>query len=370
MNKMIREKHLYTYPIKIKNPIKISILYPNTYFIGMSNLGFQALYHNFNMNSNYKLSRFFFDKNRENSIYSPDKEFNLNQSDIILISQSFELDIFNIFKMLINNNIEPYKSLRKQKPIIGIGGIFPTINPYIYKDIMDIIFKGELENYINNIHEILNTYHSVLNNEIVDYINENLSKFETSSVYTINKDSIPIHSAILSNHTSFKDMLLIEISRGCKYNCSFCLVTNIYKKYRCYYIDRIIQIVKKGLYYTNKIGLVSALTTEYPQLKELVNKINKLGGTVSFSSLRVDQIDDELYNLMKINSQHTLTIAPESSSKKIKKNIGKDINNDKIFRIVEKSPKYGIKKIKIYFIIGFENETDEDIMKNIQFIKS
>ena len=97
MNKMIREKHLYTYPIKIKNPIKISILYPNTYFIGMSNLGFQALYHNFNMNSNYKLSRFFFDKNRENSIYSPDKEFNLNQSDIILISQSFELDIFNIF---------------------------------------------------------------------------------------------------------------------------------------------------------------------------------------------------------------------------------------------------------------------------------
>ncbi len=366
----IQEHFIYSYPIKYRKPLKIAVLYPNTYFIGMSNLGFQTLYHYLNLNSMLNISRFFFNEDDSKFIYSPDKKFNLDQSDIIFVSQSFELDSLNFIKILVHNKIDPFKNHRKSYPIIIIGGVFPSINSEIYKDIVDITFKGELEVIIHDLNILLckfTLYNKIqFIEELKTIIIKKNSKFQICNII---ENSIPAHSAIISNHTTFNDTLLVEISRGCKYNCSFCLVTNLYKKFRSYNKNKILEIVRKGLKFTNKVGLVSALTTEYPDLKELILVINKIGCKVSFSSLRVDQIDDEILELLANNNQHTLTIAPETSSRKIKKNIGKNINNQKVFEIIEKSLKYGIKNIKIYFIIGFEFEDEETIDNNIEYIK-
>lgn len=371
--KKIFEKFLYRYISKTRNSIKVALVYPNSYYVGMSNLGFQIVYHYLNVEEEILISRFFFSNSSDNNVFSPDKKFNLKDADIILLSQSFELDLLNFIKILINNNINIYKYKRDDNsPIIGAGGIFPSINPNIYNDIVDIVYHGEIEFYLSFfINSILNIkeYDRV---EFINYVNEYLSKIRNNDAFPtidINQNSVPAHSVIITNQTSFNDMFLIEISRGCKYNCAFCLVTNIYKNFRFYDKSQIISLVKKAIKHTNKIGLISALTTEHPELLQIVNEINDLGGIVSFSSLRIDKINDDLLVLMQRNNQKTLTIAVETASEKLKAKISKQISNDKIFNLLENSLNYGFKKVKLYFIIGFKEEDIKDIDENIMLIK-
>lgn len=375
MKKKIKEQKLYNYTTRKSNVINVSLIYPNSYYVGMSNIGFHSIYHLLNLNEDINLSRFFFSQSSQNKLYSPDKAFNLNQSDVILLSQSFELDCLNFINILTHNNINPLKTKRKETaPLILAGGIFPTINPEIYYDIVDAVFFGEIEAYsdffLQSIRSVKTVCKENICRDVYSYFNYEAGRALLPSVPDITSESIPAHSVIISNDTSFKDYFLVEISRGCKFNCSFCLVTNLYREFRFYSKHQILNLVDKALEYTDKIGLISALTTEHPDLEEIVTEINRRGGLVNFSSLRIEKVDSKMLNLMKLNKQNTLTIAPESASPSIKKVIGKNILDDKIFEVIENSLDYNIKKVKIYFIIGFETETEKDIDKNIEFIKN
>ncbi len=341
----------------------------------MSNIGFQAVFNYLNNEENFLVSRFFHNYSDEKKLFSLDKHFNLNQYDIILLSQSFELDLFNFIEILIHNGINPDKNKRNRNdPFIGVGGIFPTMNPSIFLNIADVIFFGEIEPYSDFFIETINEIETKGKEHIINKVND-MFKLNLQSnnfipiISNITETSIPAHSVIITNNTSFEDYFLIEISRGCKFNCSFCLVSNIYKDFRFYNKKMIISLVEKALKFTNKIGLISALTTEHPEIIEIVEEINNKGGIVNFSSLRADRIDDNMLKLLQKNNQNILTIAPETASDKIKKIFGKNILNDKIFSIIENSINYDIKKIKLYFIIGFEGETEADIEANINFIK-
>ncbi len=274
----------------------------------------------------------------------------------------------------MHNGIAPLKAQRNESdPLILAGGVFPTINPDIYYDIVDAVFFGEVEAYseffIQSLRRVKTDVKEKIIGDIYSYFDYRENRASLPSVPDITSDSIPAHSVIITDNTSFKDYFLVEISRGCKFNCSFCLVTNLYKDFRFYSKHQILKLVDRALKHTNKIGLVSALTTEHPELESIVSEINKKGGIVNFSSLRIDKVDDRMLRLMEINQQNTLTIAPESASKSIKKLIGKNIIEDKIFEVIQNSIDYNIKKIKIYFIIGFETEADDDIKANINFIK-
>lgn len=372
-SKINKEISLYNYINKQHNTIKVALIYPNTYYVGMSNLGFQSIYHYLNSENDITISRFFYDNKSINMIYSPENNFELYQADIILLSQSFELDCLNFINILSYNSIPPKKHDRKANhPLIIGGGILPTMNHLIYKDIVDSVFFGEIEpnlEFLKSMIKMTKTSHKHL---ITDKIKKKFGEeklIDKLSIRNIDEYSIPVHTSIITKNTSFSNMFLIEITRGCKYACSFCLVSRLYKKFRHYHTDMILSEVKKALTYTKQIGLVSALTTEHPDLVEIVKKINEQGGIVNFSSLRIDSIDDEMLDLMRENGQNILTIAPETASKKVKKSFGKNILNDNVIDIVLRAVKKHIKKIKIYFIIGFQEETEKDIEENIKFVK-
>ncbi len=338
----------------------------------MSNLGFQGLFYNLVKVRNLHINRFFFNP-KKNKTISPEKDFNLNQAKIILISLSFELDFINIIKILTSNNINPHTNKRVDG-FIGVGGIFANLNPDFCLAFADIIFMGEFECYISNIIELCLLSFNKNRYGIIDLAHKVVENF----IYRGSDDKIPIcqplkepnFSNILTPNSSFSNTLLVEISRGCLFNCRFCIVPSIYGKIRFFDKNKLFKIFDMGLVKTSKVGLISTLTTEHPNLKEMVYYINKKGGKVSFSSLRVEDIDDELLSIIKDNGQNILTIAPEVASEKLKRKIRKFIKTETIINTFQRGIVKGIKKFKLYFIIGFEEENQEDLYSIVELVKS
>ncbi|MDH4128442.1 MAG: radical SAM protein, partial [Spirochaetota bacterium] len=181
--------------------------------------------------------------------------------------------------------------------------------------------------------------------------------------------SIPNYTHILTPKTSFSNSFLIELTRGCKFKCNFCTVPSIFGKLRHFSKENIIMALDLGLAKTKKVGFISALTTEHPDLKELIYYVNANGGEISFSSMRIEQIDNELLNLIRKNKQNILTIAPEVASEKLKKKLHKSIKNEKILDLFERALQTKFKKFKFYFIIGFAEEDHDDLNGIINLMK-
>ncbi|MDH4130003.1 MAG: hypothetical protein OEV44_14695, partial [Spirochaetota bacterium] len=129
---------------------RIAIVYPNSYYVGMSNLGFQGLFYKFSSQDNFNVNRFFYDATSAKKVFSPENHFSLKQADIILISISFETDFIFFIEILLANGIET-NVLKREAPFIGIGGVFPSLNPIFFINIVNIVFCGEFECYINEL---------------------------------------------------------------------------------------------------------------------------------------------------------------------------------------------------------------------------
>lgn len=348
----ITEKYIENYPAA-NHGLKIAVFYPNSYYLGMSNLGYQGLYHLLKK-TGFWVNRFFYDPDKE-KVVSPEDKFQFNDADIIFISQSYENDLINIIKAFSTKGIEHYADKRKSPKVI-IGGAFPTMNQRVFKNLADYVLTGELELYEKQILSYCE-----------DFPNSNLESLESR---VDNKLNQPQYTRILSPNTGFSDTFLIEITRGCRFKCSFCTVPDLFGNLRSFTKEDLFLLIDKGLEHTKKIGLVSALTTDHPDLMDIINYINNRGAEAGFSSLRIEQIDYDFLKLIKENHQNILTIAPEVASAKLKKKIKKNIKEEKLYSLIENTHILKFKKIKLYFIIGFEEEDQTDLDAIIAMIKN
>lgn len=101
--------------------------------------------------------------------------------------------------------------------------------------------------------------------------------------------------------------------------------------------------------------------SEHPDLKEFLSLAKEYDGTITLSSLRLDVLDDELLESLKVSNYKTITIAPEAGTHRLRNVINKDITDEKIFSLVENARNKGFERIKLYYLIGLPTETMEDI---------
>jgi radical SAM superfamily enzyme YgiQ (UPF0313 family) len=360
------ENFVYRYK-KEKILYNVALIYPNKYKIGISSLGFQWVYHLLQSTPWIYCERAFLNDGRiktvENSI--PIEDF-----DIIFFSISFENDILNIISILLNANIKLY-SKDREKPLVCIGGIATTIIPQYLKEIADIIFCGDAELTLLPFLEVLKKTREKdkiieLATKIKGIYSDNLSS--TYLPYYSSNDEIIPHSVIISDEAEFKNTALILVSKGCLYRCKFCFVSNIYENYQPLPAEKILQTALIYKNFTDRIGLIAATLTNHPDFKFIVTELNKAGFMVSFSAFRVETLDEEFLKTIVENENKTLVIAPETSSQKLKKLIGKFISDEVIFEKIRIACEAGIKRLKLYFMIGLPEEEKEDIDQIISFI--
>ncbi|ADL07727.1 B12-binding domain-containing radical SAM protein [Thermosediminibacter oceani] len=389
----LREEEIALLPIKSFGsvPVNVALVFPNIYELGMSNLGFQAIYREINTRQDSLCHRAFLFKGFP--AHTIEAIQPLESYDIVAFSVSFELDYINLLKILHDANI-PLFAQERVGPLVMMGGPAATFNPEPLSPFVDFVVIGEGEEVI---HEIIDAYRDNKGSP-KETILEKLAQIEgvyVPRLYDIgynerggvekfevkppapskvrrrwikNLDALNTETAVLTPNTEFKDMFLIEISRGCGRNCRFCMAGYCYRVPRVRALEKIIDRAEFASKYGKRVGLVGAAVSDYPRIDELSEELTKRGIKFSVSSLRADTLREPLLRGLSLSGHKTLTIAPEAGSQRLRNVINKGLTEDHVLDSINMAQKFGIKNIKLYYIIGLPTETSDDIEEMIDFL--
>jgi radical SAM superfamily enzyme YgiQ (UPF0313 family) len=168
-------------------------------------------------------------------------------------------------------------------------------------------------------------------------------------------------SAVLSPDIELGDMFLLEMTRGCARGCRFCLAGYTSLPVRHRNVDHLMAGVEQGLKLRKRVGLISAATSDHPQLEQLLTRMMAAGAEVSLSSLRIDRISPFLVEALVRSGTKTITLAPEAGSQRLRDVINKRLTHEQIVKAAELAGMGGIPKAKLYFIVGLPGEIDDDV---------
>lgn len=375
--------------------INICLVYPNTYHIGMSNLGFQGIYNLLNQRNDVVCERAFlpddedFDEyiRTETEIFSLESKKPLNRFDVVAFSVSFENDYPNILQILKLSKIPFRSSERNEKhPILLLGGVCASFNPEPLADFFDICFIGEAEEMLNEFVDMFtksSNRDDLFRNSLliegiyvprfyeIDYSNGISSRSETDNApekirkrFIGNLSEKSVRHSILSSETEFSNMYLIEAMRGCQWKCNFCVAGHIYTPVRNKNINSMRKEINSVLNLTSKIGIIGPSLGDYPEICSL---LETPGVTFSITSLRANPKSAELVKLLKDNK--SISIAPEAGTERLRKAINKKISEENILETAKAILEYGIENLRLYFMIGLPTETETDIEGIIELVK-
>jgi len=354
----------------------------------MSNLGFHNLFHHIGSFFGIRAVRFFYERD---GLFSPDENpytartgmNELSGYDAIFFTVSFELDYINIIRALRLSSIPPLRADRNNTgPLVICGGIAPTANPEVLSQICDIIYLGDMECGLG---EMLSSFMrfsfrkgNELFREIVDIPGVLVTgmrmkggsggdtgrcgRKDVEGGFTrsfLRKLDEPAHSVVISGETEFSNMLLVEIVRGCRGSCKFCMTRCVNAPVRNADALRVVEIVREypGV---RRVGLIAPVLTDHPDLHSIVRSINRIGPSVSFSSLRADDFNEETANLLVKNGQNAVTFAPETSWR-LRNRIGKKLTDEMLLEAVGTAVDHNIRRIRFYLMYGLPGETMEDM---------
>ncbi|MBA3765926.1 MAG: radical SAM protein, partial [Acidobacteria bacterium] len=165
------------------------------------------------------------------------------------------------------------------------------------------------------------------------------------------------------------ERFLIEISRGCSQGCRFCWAGFNYWPPRVVPARDILAKASEWRARTDKIGLVSTAVCDHPEISEILRGLREMDYRISVSSLRLDQISDELLDALVESRDQQIAVAPETGSDRLRKVINKNLTNDEIVDICGAVFDRGMLTVKLYLMVGLPTETDEDLEEMIVLVE-
>ena len=374
--------------------VEIVLAYPNTYHVGMSNLGVHQIYSLLNRREDTACERVFLPNEEDiedyyktgTKLFTLESKRPVKEFGILAFSVSFEQDYLNILEILRLSGIPLDKEERTDEdPLVLLGGICSFFNPEPLADFFDVVIAGEGEEVVG---EFVDAYresrekgrlemlravgrvpgvyvpefYAVIYNE--DSTIKERKKLELSAPDTIAKRTVrdfnasPAATVVLTPNTEFSDMYLSEITRGCGRHCRFCMAGYIYLPPRNLGIEKAKEQAAKADELCGKIGLVGAALSDYPGISELCTAIH---GKVSVSSLRADSVSEALIDRLAQSGHKTVAIAPEAGSERLRRVINKGVTEEDVLRAADMIFGRGIPNLKLYFILGLPTEAQEDV---------
>lgn len=375
---------------------KVAIVYPNTYFVGMSNLGLHIIYEEINLRNDSVCERIFLPEKKELEAYDKTKtplmsvetQRPMHQFDVVAFDVTFEMDYFHIPLMLRHGRVPIMGKDRTEfDPIVIAGGPCATFNPEPFADFIDAFIIGEGEGIVSRVLDIIRDgkmkgldRHAILR-QLADVsgvyvpslyvpIYSEDGEFKGYHIAEGAPKTIKRHfemltsggeTVVATNYTEFGAMYIIEVARGCGRHCRFCMAGYCFRVPRVRPLDILKEGVNRAEQLGKKVGLMGAAISDYPEVDELVNYIRSKDMRYSCASLRADSLTQAVVDGLADSGQKTITIAPETGSERLRRVINKGISEEHLQNAATLSAKSGIQHMRLYIMIGLPTETDEDI---------
>jgi radical SAM superfamily enzyme YgiQ (UPF0313 family) len=378
--------------------LRVALCFPNTYFVGMSNLGLQTVYRLFNEQPDIVCERVFLPPKQELQsllasgarIVTIESQTPVSDFDVFAFSVSFEWDYTNVLTMLRLAGL-PLRAADRTEyhPLVVIGGAVTFVNPEPLALFADVIAAGEGEALIPSLVEARKaaTNRADLLRQLatkrgyyvpsfydVEYapdgtIARYVAKEGTGAPAVVRKAALktteavdPPSTTIFTPDTEFGSRFLIEVVRGCANLCRFCWAGYNYLPVRAFPTDRILALAQNARAHSAKVGLVSIALCDHPDIEHILRSLKEMGYSISPASLRLDDLTPTIVTLLQESGERTLTIAPETGSDRLRRVINKTVTNDEILDRAELIFSSGIENLKLYYMIGLPSERDEDLV--------
>lgn len=378
--------------------LRIALAFPNSYFVGMSNLGLQTVYRLFNADERVVCERVFLPgkqelatwTNRRLPLVTIESQTPVREFDIFAFSVSFEWDYTNIVTLLRLAGLEPRAVRRHRRdPLVLIGGAVTFVNPEPLAPFADVIAAGEAEPMVP---VFVNAWFDAPDRDALLHRLATERGFYVPSFYDVTYDgpgrvaaispqpgagaSAVVHKAavrgtealepprttIFTPDTEFGSRLLIEVVRGCANLCRFCWAGYNYLPVRPFPASRILEIAQAARPFASRVGLVSIALCDHPEIEVILRGLIAMGYGISPASLRLDDLTEAIVALLHESGERSITIAPETGSDRLRAVINKTVTNDQILDRTDLVFRAGLQNLKLYYMIGLPTETDEDLL--------
>ena len=363
--------------------VPVCVTYPNTYFIGMSNLAIHLLYKTLNVLPGVVCERAFFEEAKLGSgPRSIESRKPLNAFELIFITFSFEMDYINAANLLSLAHLGPLARDRKEDdPLVVGGGICVMANPEPLAGLFDLFIMGDIEATIPAFIETYVTHREKGRGELIEELSKpewvynpghlTVSYGKDGTVAGFDPASFRVRieryrgkhlstSAIMTEQTEFSNMFLVEGTRGCPSRCPFCLTGAIGP----FVYDRLPSIDES----VQDVGIIGGGVSFHPALVDLIKELRARKIRPHLPSLRMDEVSLEVIELVS-EEVKTLTFGIEAATERLRRSIGKPLTDQDIYERIEAIMAVKSFHLKLYFMIGLYGEHVEDVEKIVEMAK-
>jgi radical SAM superfamily enzyme YgiQ (UPF0313 family) len=397
VERRIRERHrgllrdeVRLRPEKRTGALRVALCYPNLYFVGMSNLGFQGVYQLLNEQEDVVCERAFLpdDVDRDDlslrggRLPSFESGTDLSRFHVLAFSVSFENDYLHVLQMLRLAGI-PLRAADRGPgdPVVVLGGAALFLNPEPLAPFADLIAVGEGEALVPKMVEALagasdprkgieslsekDGFYVPSRYEVRYHADGTVAGYDGPGAVTRQrgwpeKMALP-QSIILTPNTEMSMKFMVEISRGCPCMCRFCWAGYNYLPVRGFSRQVIVDRARQVRAFTNRIGLVSTAVCDHPEIDGIVDDLAGLGYEVSVASLRLDDLTPQFVFKLADTGVQGLTLAPECGSDRMRRILNKQFTNAEILDKATWIFENGIQNLKLYYMVGLPGEEHSDV---------
>ncbi len=387
--------------------LRVVLAYPNTYAVGMSNLGMHALYRLLNGHPDVVCERAFLPDDDEMAEYvrrgaplmTVESQRPVSDADVLAFSASFENDYVNVVRMMQLAGLPPRAVDRDEAhPLVLMGGATVSINPEPVAPFLDVCCVGEGEEIVGPLLETIIEYGSgnpagPLDRDTLLRRLSRLDGMYVPSFYdpvyaddgsgypafaslrprddapqTIRKVRASFdgpgsvaHTSILTPDTEFGDRMMIEVARGCTKGCRYCWVGYNVLPFRVHAVDDILAAAEAWEPHTRRVGLVATALLDHPDIEAIATSLRAGDFEVFSPSLIISTLREPLLRAVIDSGQRSITVAPETGSERLRELVMKRISNDEILEKVRMIFRAGARSLKNYVIVGLPGETEADL---------
>jgi radical SAM superfamily enzyme YgiQ (UPF0313 family) len=389
-HRSLREAEVWLEDLPLTGSYRVALVYPNLYYVGMSNLGFQSVFRMLNRLPDVACERAFLPEDADKEelertgrpLTSLDTDTPLRDFDAVAFSVSFENDYLHVLQVLRLAGI-PLRARDRgpRDPLVILGGSALFLNPEPLAPFADLVAVGEGEALVPRMMDaILGAPDAGKGLEALTprdgfYVP---SRYEvryhpdgTVAAYdgpgrAVRQRGWPgtmgfPQSVILTPHTEMSLKYMVEISRGCPCMCRFCWAGYNYLPVRGFTRAELVGRAREVRRFTKKIGLVSTAVCDHPEIEGIVEDLAGMDYEVSVASLRLDDLTPDFVFKLADTGVQGLTLAPECGSDRMRRILNKQFTNADILDKATWIFENGIQNLKLYYMVGLPFEEHADV---------